>query len=143
MYGHEERGERARIDEQRGFVEIDFRGCGSRELSEIYQDFAHLCASKEVRWALLEAGDEDADAHGTLRDVLTTLAYVAKVPLRLRLALVTTSDKVERMFEALRMELLSLGCEMRVFRAQRPAKQWLRAEARPAPAHVERTVSCS
>src|SRR5688572_33278741 len=41
------------IDRQGGFVVIDFRGCDSRGVSEIYQVFALLCAREEVRRALL------------------------------------------------------------------------------------------
>jgi len=46
---------------------IDFRGCNSRGVSEIYRAFALLCAREEVRRALLKAGNEDPDAHFALR----------------------------------------------------------------------------
>ena len=120
-----------RIDQQRGFVAVDFRGCGSRELSETYQAFALLCAREEVRWALVKTGDEDAESHYALRDVLVTLARIAGTPLRFRLALVADSDAMVRVGRTLQKNLAPLGCDARVFRDERSANDWLRSrEAR-------------
>jgi len=104
---------------------IDFRGCSSRGVSEIYQAFALLCAREEVRRALLKAGNEDPDAHFALRDTLVTLARIAGIPLRFRLALVAGSSRTERVYRSVQSELGSLGCEARVFRTERQAGRWL------------------
>lgn len=104
---------------------IDFRGCSSRGVSEIYQAFALLCAREEVRRALLKAGNEDPDAHFALRDTLVTLSRIAGIPLRFRLALVAGSSRIERVYRAVQSELGALGCEARVFRTERQAGRWL------------------
>lgn len=114
-------------NEQGGVVVIDFRRCGSRQLSEIYQDFGLRCARREVRCALLKTGDEEPDAHYALRDILRTVALVAEIPLQLRLALVTSSDSVAQVCRTMQQELRALGCDARPFRIERQADQWLRA----------------
>lgn len=107
----------------------DLRGCSSRELSEIYQAFALLCARQAVRAALLKTGDEDADAHYALRDTLVTVARIAGIPLRFKLALVASFGPTEQLYRTLQAELRSLGCEAQVFRRERQAVQWLGAGA--------------
>lgn len=121
---------------------IDFRGCGSREVSEIYQAFALLCAGEKVRQALLMAGDADAaEAHYALRDTLATLARIAGIPLRFRLALVASSRAIEQVYRAVHDELCSLGCDARVFHLERQADQWLRGAGKvPAPVRAASDV---
>jgi hypothetical protein len=114
-----------RIEEQSGVVVVDLRGCGSRELSEIYQAFALLCARQAVRGALLKTGDEDADAHYALRDTLVTVARIAGIPLRFRLALVASFGPTAQVYGSLQSELRSLGCDAQVFRMEHQAVQWL------------------
>jgi hypothetical protein len=121
-----------RIDEQSGVVVVDLRGCGSRELSEIYQAFALLCARQAVRGALLKTGDEDADAHYALRDTLVTVARIAGIPLRFRLALVASFGPTEAVYRTLQTELRSLGCDAQVFRLEHLAVQWLCGATRRA-----------
>jgi len=113
------------IEEQGGLVVVDFHGCGSYEVSTVYQAFALLCARDKVRAALLMAGDEDADAHYALRDTLVTVSRIAKIPLRFRLALVASSAPIENAYRAMQRELRLLGCDARVFRAASEARQWL------------------
>jgi hypothetical protein len=126
-----------RIEEQSGVVVVDLRGCGSRELSEIYQAFALLCARQAVRGALLKTGDEDADAHYALRDTLVTVARIAGIPLRFRLALVAGFRPTEEVFRTLQTELRALGCDTQVFRMEPQAVQWLcGATRRPARART-------
>lgn len=122
---------------------IDFRGCSSRGVSEIYQAFALLCAREEVRRALLKAGNEDPDAHFALRDTLVTLARIAGTPLRFRLALVAGSSRIERVYRTVRSELGALGCEARVFRTERQAGRWLFGDGdgnKPAEAPLRETA---
>ena len=124
------------IDEQGGLVVVDFHGCNSHEVSTVYQAFALLCARGTVRDALLKADSEDADAHYALRDTLVTVARIAGIPLRFRLALVASSAPIEIAYGAMQRELRQLGCDARVFRAASEARQWLcgGADLIPAPA---------
>ena len=113
------------IDRQAGFVVVDFRGCNSRGVSEIYQAFALLCAREEVRRALFKADHEDPDAHFALRDTLVAVARIAGIPLRFRLALVASCEPMERVYRTVQGELCALGCEARVFRTEGQAGRWL------------------
>jgi hypothetical protein len=133
-----------RVEEQSERVVVDFRGCGSRELSEIYQTFGLLCAGEKVRSALLMTGCEDADVHYTLRDILVTLARIAGIPVRFRLALVARSGAVEQVHRAIQADLRALGCDTRVFRGERQADQWLcGAGRRPARAAIGEAAALS
>ena len=123
-----------RIDGKVGFVVVDCRDRGLREIGEIYQAFAMLCAREEVRFVLLKTGAEDADAHHTLRDILVTLGRVVGTPLQFRLALVASCDSIERVYSAMLLEVRSLGCDAQVFRAEGEADRWLRARAPQRPA---------
>jgi hypothetical protein len=116
---------RRHIDEQGALVVVDFRGCDSHGVSAVYQAFALLCARGKVSDALLKAGDEDADAHYALRDTLVTVARVAGIPLRFRLALVASSGPIENVYRNMQRELRSLGCDARIFRESTEARQWL------------------
>ena len=129
-----------RIQEQGGFVVIDSRDCEPRRLCYGYQAFGLLCAEGKVRAALVRTGNEDADGHYTLRDILVTLAQVARVPLRFRLAFVARSAAVVEVCRTLQKELAPLGCELEVFQAECPALQWLRAGELRAP---RRPVRCA
>jgi hypothetical protein len=112
---------------------IDARGCEPRRLCDGYQTFGLLCAEGKVRAALVRTGNEDCDGHYTLRDILLTLARVAAVPLRFRLAFVARAGAIVEVCRTLEMELAPLGCELAVFPAERQALEWLRDAAPPAP----------
>ena len=128
------------VSDGRGFVVLLFATRGSRELSEMYQDFGLLCAQGKVRWALFRTGEEDGDAHYALRDVLRTVALIVGVPLQLKLALVATSQSVAQACRAMQEELRVLGCDARVFRIERQAEQWLRAAQQTALPRVRETA---
>lgn len=94
----------------------------------MYQAFALLCARSKVSGALLDAGEEDlADAHYALRDTLVTVARIAEVPLRFRLALVARTGAIAAVYRKVQRELRALGCDARVFRIERRADRWLNA----------------
>src|SRR5688572_8928798 len=123
-----------RIDDKAGFVVVDCRDRSLHELGEIYQAFAMLCAREKVRFVLLKTGREDAEAHHTLRDILVTLGRVVGTPLHFRLAVVASCDSIERVCRAMLLEVRSLGCDARVFRAETEAGRWLLdAPAQPQP----------
>ena len=116
---------------------LDCRDRGSHELSEIYQAFAQICTREKVRFVLLKTGHEDADAHHTLRDILVTLGRVVGTPLHFRLALVASCDSIEQVYRAMLLEVRSLGCDARVFRAEGEADRWLLSvptQPQPQPA---------
>lgn len=115
----------ARLQPPSGLVVIDARGCGARQLFERYEAFGMLCASGEVRCALLSLGDDDVEAHYTLRDILVTLAGVAGVRLFFRLALVASGEASARVCRAIQDQMRMLGCDVRVFRLEREAQAWL------------------
>lgn len=121
------------IHEERDRVVIDFAHCGSRQVSDTYQDFGILCAHGKVRAVLVKTSDEQADQHYALRDVLATVVRVAGIALRFRLALVAGSDSIETTYRSIQDELRSLGCETRIFRAEGEAKRWL-GSAKSSPA---------
>lgn len=117
---------------------IDSRGCEPRRLCDGYQAFGLLCAERKVRAALVRTGNEDADGHYTLRDILLTLSRVAGITLRFRLAFVARSEATVEVCRELQKELAPLGCELGVFALEGQAFEWLRGEprARPRAAHV-------
>lgn len=115
------------VDEHDGVVVIDFRRCTPHDLSEIYQAFGLLCARKSVHCVLLKTGDEEADAHYSLRDILRTLALVVEVPLHLHLALVSSSSSIALVRDGMEEELRALGCNSRVFPIELEAYEWLAA----------------
>lgn len=127
-----------RFAEDNGVVVMDFRRCCVPELLEMYEDFGLLCARETVRYALLKTADEDAEAHYALLDVLRTIALIAQIPLRLRLAMVATSDAIEQVGRDMREELRALGCEAQVFRTEGEADSWLRASAMPSVVEQQR-----
>jgi hypothetical protein len=133
VIGKREGGILGRIQEQGGFVVIDSRGCEPRRLCYGYQAFGLLCAERKVRAALVRTGNEDADGHYTLRDILLTLARVAGVPLRFRLAFVARSEAIVEVCRSLQKDLAPLGCEIGVFPAERQAFEWLRGGELQAP----------
>ena len=131
------------MHEHAGFVVVDFRRCTPHDLSEIYQVFGLLCARKSVHCALLKTGDEQADAHYSLRDILRTLALVVEVPLHLHLALVSSSSSIALVCDGMEEELRALGCNARVFPIELEAYEWLgaargRATSRKAGAAAPR-----
>ena len=128
-----------RFAEDNGVVVLDLRRCGVAELLELYQDFGLLCARETVRCALLKTADENAEAHYALLDILRTIALIAQIPLRLRLAIIASSGPIAEVGQAMRAELRVLGCEAQVFCTEGEAERWLRAArsaTRPPPGEV-------
>jgi hypothetical protein len=128
------------VSDGRGFVVLTFDRCDSRAVCEMYQDFGLLCTQGKVRRALFRAGEDDGDAHYALRDVLRTVVLIVGVPLRLKLALVASSESAAQAFRAMQEELRGLGCDARIFRIERQADQWLRAAHQPALPPVRETA---
>jgi hypothetical protein len=115
----------ARIEEHDGLAVLDFRCCRPGQRSEIYQDFGLLCARQGVHWVLLRAGDEEADFHYSVRDVLRTVVLVAEVRLQLRVGVISSSRAIALVWQDMAEELRVLGCIARVFPAEPKAYEWL------------------
>ena len=110
------------------FLRIDFAPCDRAELFRAYEDLGVLCAARPPRGLLLRTGDEDADVHYSLRDVLQTVSRIGgRRLLHMKVALVTGAEEVAAVGEAMRDDLLRLGCRLRVFHAERHAARWLKA----------------
>lgn len=127
------------IKEQGGLVVIDSCDCEPRRLCYAYQAFGLLCAAGKVRAALVRTGNEDADGHYALRDIVMTLARVVGVPVRFRVAFVARSGETAGVCRSMQKELAPLGCELAVFPAERQACEWLGSselQASPAPVHA-------
>ena len=91
-----------------------------------------MCVREEVPAALLRTGDEEADSHYTLRDILATLARVAEIPVRFKVAIVATSGAIAHVYWSIWHELTTLGCDARLFRAEPEAERWLLAGGDPS-----------
>lgn len=124
-------------------VVIDSRGCEPRRLCHGYQLFGLLCVEGKVRAALVRTANEDAEGHYALRDILVTLARVAEVPLRFRLAFVARSEAIVEVCRSLQRELAPLGCELGTFQIERRALEWLRSGRLPARASRARGVGAA
>lgn len=113
---------------------IDCRGCEPRRLCDGYQAFGVLCAEGKVRAALVRTGSEDPAGHYTLRDILVTLARIAGIAPRFRLAFVAHSEALVEVCRDLQRELSPLGCEFGIFQIERQAFEWLRSGRLPVRA---------
>lgn len=92
-----------------------------------------LCARQGVHWVLLRAGDEEADFHYSLRDVVRTVVLVAEVRLQLRVGVVSSSRAIALVWQDMAEELRALGCIAQVFAAERKAYEWLGIGDRSLP----------
>jgi hypothetical protein len=115
----------ARIDEHDGLVVLDFRCCRPGQWCELYQELGLFCARQGVHWVVLRAGDEEADFHYSLRDVLRTVVLVAEVRLQLRVSVISSSPAIALVWQDMAEELRALGCIARVFAAEAKAYEWL------------------
>lgn len=113
---------------------LDFRSGKGRKPFAVYEDFGVRCALHVPDRVLLWAGEGDADVHYTLADVLVTVSRIVRERLGMKVALVTLFPAVAQVACAMQLELLELGCELRVFAAEAEALRWLagRAAVRPS-----------
>ena len=117
----------SRIADVAGILAIDFDRCDTREILDAYQDLALLFYARpeDHGTVLLKTGNEDADIHYALHDIVRTMVRVVGNPRRLRVAVVGRSSQIGHVCATMRRVLRPLGCELRLFAREGEAVQWL------------------
>jgi hypothetical protein len=122
-------GDEGRITQCRGYVRVDFGSCNSTELSAVYRAFAAFCLDNQVTRALLKAGDDDPNGHYRLRDALTTMAQLARIPPEFKLALIPSTRPIEAVYREAQRHLRAAGLNAWVFATEGEAVDWLEDRA--------------
>jgi hypothetical protein len=117
------------ITECAGYVRVDFDGCSSADLSELYRDFAALCIDKHANRALLKAGDDYPPGHYALRTALHAMATRSEIPPDFKLALIPSTPSIERVYRETQQHLRAAGFNAWVFHSENDAVQWLEGRA--------------
>jgi len=129
------------MDDVSGVAVMDFHRCHACEILDAYQDLALLLSAANGRGAvLLRTGNEDADLHYALRDIVHTAVRILGKPLQARVALVGSSYAIRHVCRAMQPALRALGCELRLFRQESEATCWLLAIEQPV---ILRAVACA
>ena len=116
----------SRIVDVCGILLVDFDRCDAREILDAYQDLALLFYASPDRGAvLLKTGNEEAEIHRALQDIVRTMVCIVGNPLKVRVAFVGRSSAIGQVCGAMRQALLPLGCELRLFAWEARAVQWL------------------
>jgi hypothetical protein len=117
------------VTECSGCVRVDFGGCSSSELSDIYRRFAALCLARKANRALLKAGDDYAPGHYGLRHALNAMAARAGIPADFKLALIPSTLQIEAVYREAQQHLRAAGFNAWVFRSEDEALEWLDGRA--------------
>lgn len=118
-----------RITECAAYLRVDFGSSSGFELSETYRSFADRCISKQVNRALLNAGDNDPQGHYLLRHALTAMARTAAIPADFKLALVSSTVPVQRVYREAQQALRAMGVNAWLFDSLGEAIEWLEGRA--------------
>ena len=118
-----------RITECPQYLRVDFGGGSGVELSETYRSFADRCIGKQVNRALLNAGDNDPEGHYLLRDALAAMARTGAIPADFKLALVSSTAPIQRVYREAQEAFRALGVNTWVFDDMRDAIEWLEGRA--------------
>jgi hypothetical protein len=118
-------GDDGRITECPGYVRVDFGGCDSGALSQVYQAFAAYCSDKCTNRALVKAGDNSPEGHRALRDALKTMALLAPLPQDFKLALIPSTRAIEAVYREAQQHLRAMGFNAWVFGNELEALDWL------------------
>jgi len=122
-------GDDGRITQCRGYVRVDFGSCNSTELSAVYRAFTAFCLDNKVTRALLKAGDDHPGGHYGLRDALTTMAQLARIPADFKLALIPSTRPIEAVYREAQRHLRAAGLNAWVFATESEAVDWLEDRA--------------
>jgi hypothetical protein len=107
------------------FLRAQIRRAHVHEVQECYRTMAVECIRRGCTRVLVVASEsDDVYAHGALRDALCSLS-VAGLPAGFRMALVSDSPKVGRIYDAVIAEAVKYGIEARQFAAEPAAVAWL------------------
>lgn len=118
-------GDEGRITQCPGYLRVDFGGCNSAQLAEVYRAFAGLCVDQDVSRALLKAGDEDPSGHYGLRDALNTMAQRREIRPDFKLALIPSTRPIEAVYREAQAHLRAAGFNAWVFGTETEALDWL------------------
>ena len=110
-------------------MRVDFAGCNSAELSDLYRAFASMCVDRNVTRALLKAGDNDPKGHYRLRDALASMAQAADIPPEFKLALIPSTQAIEAIYREAQGHLRAAGFNAWVFATENEAVDWLEGRA--------------
>jgi hypothetical protein len=122
-------GAESRITECPQYVRVDFGSCNCLELSETYRSFADLCLDKQVSRALLNAGDNEPEAHYQLRETLLAMAHAVAIPPDFKLALIASTAPIEAVYREAQHSLRAIGLNAWVFDTVSEAVEWLEGRA--------------
>ena len=122
-------GAESRITEGPEYVRVDFGSSDCLELVAIYRSFVDLCVGKQVKGALLKAGDNAPDGHYQLREALSTMARSVAIPPYFKLALVASTAPVEAVYREAQQALRAIGLNAWVFDTVPEAVEWLEGRA--------------
>jgi hypothetical protein len=111
------------------YMAVEFGGCNSSELSQIYCLFADLCVRWHVHSALLKAGDDQPEGHRGLRDALRSIGDTGGIPWDFKLALVPGTPRIEAVYRETQRELRLAGLNAWVFDSAAEAVDWLEGRA--------------
>jgi hypothetical protein len=117
------------ITECAGYIRVDFDGCSSAELSQVYRDFAALCIDKQASRALLKAGDDYPPGHYALRAALHAMATRTEIAPDFKLALIPSTPSIEAVYRETQQHLRAAGFNAWVFHSENDAVEWLEGRA--------------
>lgn len=126
-------GAEGHVTECPAYVHVDFGSCNAFELFETYRSFADLCIGKQVKRALLTAGDNDPEGHRRLRDALAAMARTDAIPPDFKLALVPSTPSIQKVYREAQQALRAIGVNAWVFDTVYEAVEWLEGRAASGP----------
>jgi hypothetical protein len=113
------------------FLRAQIRRAHVHEVQECYRTMAVECIRRGcTRVVVVASESDDVHAHGALHDALCSLA-VAGLPAGFRMALVTHSRNIRRIYDAVIAEAAKYGIEARQFADEPTAVAWLTAYGPP------------
>jgi hypothetical protein len=118
-------GDDGRITQCPGYLRVDFGGCNSAELAQVYRAFAAVCLDRDVNRALLKAGDDYPSGHYELRNALTAMARGAAIRPDFKLALIPSTRPIEAVYREAQQHLRAAGFNAWVFGTEGEAIDWL------------------
>jgi hypothetical protein len=116
-------GER-RLRETSRYLVLEYGRASARELGELYRNFAVFCIQRQIRRALVLAGEKDRAGEQALRNAITMM-LLAGIPSDFRLALVAEPMRVAATYRIALRDLCAAGIATRLFNSEEDAARWL------------------
>ena len=118
-----------RITECNQYLRVDFGSSSGLEMAQTYRSFADRCIGKQVKHALLDAGDTDPEGHYLLRDALAAMARTGAIAADFKLALVSTAAPIQQVYREAQEDLRAIGVNAWLFDDMKDAIEWLEGRA--------------